>query len=134
MAEDEELSEQVSLLRCFSSLLQNANSCRCFVPGYVLAEVLTARFRYILDASFNSDDSDALSMTEKLDFLERRLYEEVRMFHFNPKITFFIYFNFSGPEEPAPAPPLVPAADRPPTRLRHGAEAQEEEGGRSMNN
>ena len=95
--------------------------------------MLTARFRYILDASFNSDDSDALSMTEKLDFLERRLYEEVRMFHFTPEIT-FINFNFSGPEEPAPAPPLVPAADRPPTRLRHGAEAQEEEGGRSMNN
>ncbi len=41
-------------------------------------DMLSRRFRYILDASFNCDESDAPSMTNKLDLMERRLYEEVK--------------------------------------------------------
>ncbi len=63
--------------------------------GAVLAEVLTKRFRYILDASFNSDSSEAPSMTDKLDFLERRLYEQVgrRLQDFNGYLMLFYDYS-----------------------------------------
>ncbi len=40
--------------------------------------MLTRRFRYILDGSFNSDEKETPVMTSKLDHLERSLYEHVR--------------------------------------------------------
>ena len=51
---------------------------RFIVSGSVLVEVLTRRFRFILDASFNADASDAPAQMAKLDNEERRLYAEVR--------------------------------------------------------
>ena len=44
--------------------------------GKVLVDVLKRRFRYILDASFNADSTEAPSKMNKLDKLERDLYVE----------------------------------------------------------
>ena len=39
--------------------------------------MLTRRFRFILDASFNADDKEANTQTAKLDNLEKRLFAQV---------------------------------------------------------
>ena len=44
--------------------------------GSILAETLTKRFRMIMDSSINSSECDTLSKTERLDSLEKMLYEQ----------------------------------------------------------
>jgi GINS complex subunit 3 len=44
--------------------------------GALLVETLTKRFRRIMDASSNSSECDLLTKTERLDNLERLLYEQ----------------------------------------------------------
>ena len=46
------------------------------VIGSLLVETLTNRFRRIMDASSNSSECDMLTKTEKLDTLEKLLYEQ----------------------------------------------------------
>jgi len=45
----------------------------------VMVEMLSRRFRYVLDASFNAEASDAPQKMAKLDSLEKKLYEEVNI-------------------------------------------------------
>ena len=49
-------------------------------PNSLLLQVETfiRRFRSIMDSSTNSDECDALYKTERLDELERGLYEQVQ--------------------------------------------------------
>ena len=44
--------------------------------GSLLVETLTNRFRRIMDASSNASECDTLTKTEKLDTLEKLLYEQ----------------------------------------------------------
>ena len=44
--------------------------------GMVMVEMLTKRFRYILDSSTNADAADTLVKMDPLDRPERKLYKE----------------------------------------------------------